>query len=235
MSSWAWDLLQSVERAPDPQALFGVIDTAAKSLGFEHCAIGMRLAVPVSRPRMLMMSSQPKAWQSRYAAAGYLTSDPTVRNGALSESPQIWSNELFRDAPDLWHEAQSAGLRHGWAQSSLDAVGLGSMLTVSRSAEPITATEIQDKRLRIQQLGHMAHVAFQQRLTAREVHAIDLTDREKDVLRWAADGATSSQTAKALRVKADTVNFHVKNATAKLGTSGKTATVARALLMRLLD
>jgi LuxR family transcriptional regulator len=235
VSNWAWDLLHSVERASDPSALFDVIDSAAKSLGFEHCAIGMRLAAPVSRPRTFMMSSQPHAWQSRYVAAGYLKSDPTVRNGSLSEAPQIWSDELFRETQDLWHEAQGAGLRHGWAQSSLDAVGLGSMITLSRSADPITAAEVKDKLLRIQQLGHMAHLAFQQRLIGREAQMIDLTDREKDVLRWAADGATSAETAKALRVKADTVNFHVKNATAKLGTSGKTATVARALLMRLLD
>jgi LuxR family transcriptional regulator len=109
------------------------------------------------------------------------------------------------------------------------------MITVSRSSEAITASEIKDKLLRIQQLGHMAHLAFQQRLGIRSEQIVELTDREKDVLRWAADGATSSQTATALRVKADTVNFHIKNATAKLGTSGKTATVARALLMRLLD
>lgn len=235
MSSWAWDLLHSVERAPDTPALFSVIDAAARSLGFEHCAIGMRLAAPVSQPKTLMVSSQPPAWQERYVAAGYLQQDPTVRKGAMSEEPQIWSDALFRDAPALWHEAQAAGLRHGWAQSSLDAVGLGSMLTVSRSAEPITAAEIQNKRVRIQQLGHMAHLAIQQRLAGRLDHVVELTDREKDVLRWAADGATSARTAQALRVKTDTVNFHVKNATAKLGTSGKTATVARALLLHLLD
>ncbi|KQP12069.1 hypothetical protein ASF45_32200 [Pseudorhodoferax sp. Leaf265] len=235
VSSWAWDLVQSVERATDTQALFDVIDASAKTLGFEHCAVGMRLAAPVSRPRTFMMSSQPRAWRTRYVSAGYLGSDPTVRNGALSEAPQIWSDEVFRDAPELWSEAQSAGLRHGWAQSSLDAVGLGTMITVSRSSEPITASEIKEKLLRIQQLGHMAHLAFQQRLGSRSEQIVELTGREKDVLRWAADGATSAQTAAALRVKADTVNFHVKNATAKLGTSGKTATVARALLMRLLD
>lgn len=235
VSSWAWDLLRSVECAPDPQALFGVVDAAAKSLGFDHCAVGVRLAVPVSRPRTFLMSSQPQDWQARYAAAGYLSMDPTVRNGSVSEAPQIWGDELFSEAPSLWSEAQSAGLRHGWAQSSLDAVGLGSMITVSRSSEAITAAEIQDKQWKIQQLGHMAHLAFQQRLAGPYTQDVDLTDREKDVLRWAADGATSSKTAQALRVKADTVNFHVKNATAKLGTSGKTATVARALLMRLLD
>lgn len=235
MDTWARELSRAIEHAADPQALFGVIDAASRSLGFEHSAVGTRLATPVSQPRTLIMSSQPRAWQARYASAGYLELDPTVRHGALSESPQIWTDRLFREVPALWDEAKSAGLRHGWAQSSLDAVGLGSMISLSRSSEPITAAEFASKRLRIEQLCHVAHLGLRHRLCPRVDSATRLTERERDVLRWAADGATSSQTASALRVSADTVNFHVKNATLKLGTAGKTATVVRALLLHLLD
>lgn len=62
-----------------------------------------------------------------------------------------------------------------------------------------------------------------------------LTAREIEVLRWLAHGKTSRDTAAILGISADTVNFHVKNATAKLGAANKTAAAVRAVVLGLLD
>ncbi|MBU6488988.1 MAG: LuxR family transcriptional regulator, partial [Burkholderiales bacterium] len=62
-----------------------------------------------------------------------------------------------------------------------------------------------------------------------------LTDREVEVLKWAADGKTSGEISKILVISVDTVNFHVKNAVTKLKTTNKTAAVVRAAMLGLLQ
>ncbi len=62
-----------------------------------------------------------------------------------------------------------------------------------------------------------------------------LTGREIEVLRWSASGKTSSEISEILVISVNTVNFHVKNAILKLKTANKTAAVARATMLGLLN
>ena len=62
-----------------------------------------------------------------------------------------------------------------------------------------------------------------------------LTNREIEVLKWTAYGKTSREVSEILIISVNTVNFHVKNAMAKLQTVNKTATVARASVLGLLN
>ena len=55
------------------------------------------------------------------------------------------------------------------------------------------------------------------------------------MLKWTADGKTSSDIAQILAISVDTVNFHVRNATAKLGAANKTAAVVRAAMLGWLN
>lgn len=58
-----------------------------------------------------------------------------------------------------------------------------------------------------------------------------LSRREIDVLKQLADGLTSKETSNALNISPHTVNFHVRNAIAKLGARNTTSAVARAMKM----
>lgn len=62
-----------------------------------------------------------------------------------------------------------------------------------------------------------------------------LTDREIEVLKWSSYGKTSREVSEILIISVNTVNFHVKNAMMKLETANKTATVARASMLGLLN
>lgn len=235
-ATWVADLCERLVQASGTQAKFAIIGMAARELGFEHCAFGLRKALPFSAPKTIFLNDQPAAWQARYAEAGYLDVDPTVRRGAVDATPQLWNDALFRSAPQLWHEAQSAGLKHGWAQSSLDAAGVGSMLTLSRSAEPVSPAELRHKEPQMRDLVSVAHLVLgQPASTERNVRRADLSAREREVLCRAADGMTAEQIAQRLAISVDTVSFHFKKATSRLGTAGRTAAVARAQLLRLLD
>jgi len=62
-----------------------------------------------------------------------------------------------------------------------------------------------------------------------------LTNREIEILKWSSYGKTSREVSEILRISTNTVNFHIKNAMSKLQTANKTATVARASNLGLLN
>ena len=235
MKNWQEDLLRIVAVASGEQRIFDEIIAAVRGLGFEYCGYGIRFPFPLSHPTVHTLFEYPRAWADRYHAANYVSTDPTVLHGRRSRTPLIWSDELFASTPQLWSEAQSHGLRVGWAQSSLDANGVVGMLTLARSGEQLSASELEAKEPRMRWLVTVAHLALTQALTPTLAQDLHLTSRELEVLKWTADGKTSGEIAQILAISSDTVNFHVSNATAKLGTANKTAAVVRAVMLGLLN
>jgi LuxR family transcriptional regulator len=110
------------------------------------------------------------------------------------------------------------------------------MLTLSRSHEPLTASEIVAQEKKMKWLVHVVHMALSRLLSAKrpERAAIKLTAREVEILKWTADGKSSQDIADILLVSKNTIDFHVKNAVAKLQTANKTAAVVRAAVLGLL-
>jgi LuxR family transcriptional regulator, quorum-sensing system regulator BjaR1 len=68
-----------------------------------------------------------------------------------------------------------------------------------------------------------------------EQQAHPLTDREKEVLKWAGMGKTSDDTAAILNVSSKTVEAHIKSAMVKLGATNKTQATVQAVYRGLID
>jgi LuxR family quorum sensing-dependent transcriptional regulator len=68
-----------------------------------------------------------------------------------------------------------------------------------------------------------------------ELQVPPLTDREKEVLKWAGMGKTSDETATILNVSSKTVEAHIKTATIKLGAANKTQATVQAVYRGLID
>ena len=232
-TGWRDDCLASMAQAPDAATLHAIVADAARALGFDYCAYGLRMPLPLSSPRTVMLNNYPSAWQARYADEGYLAVDPTVAHGAGSLLPVLWSEALFAPARPLWEDARAHHLRVGWAQASRTADGAAGMLTLARSHDAILENELRHSEGSMSWLAHATHEAMA-RLHRPVTAAVTLTAREAEVLRWMADGKTSSEAARILGLSERTVNFHVANAMAKLGAANKTAGVVKAALLGLL-
>jgi LuxR family transcriptional regulator len=237
MKSWQEDLLGITDSAQSEHAVFSKIHVAAQALGFEHCAYGLRAPYPLANPQTFILNNYPVPWQQRYGSQNYLEIDPTVSHGRRTHAPLVWSNKVFRSTRQLWDEAQSFGLRVGWSQSNFDAVGVGGMLTLSRSGEALSDTELADKEFKMHWLVNVSHLALSRILVPRltQQSTTVLTAREIEILRWSADGKTSSEVSDILAVSENTVNFHVKNAISKLQAPNKTSAVVRAAMLGLLN
>lgn len=236
MPSEYTEILMNLNGTATPDEIFTVLRTEALKLGFEYCTYGFRSPVPFTNPRTIMISDYPKAWCDRYNSAGYVNIDPTVLHAQMSQVPIVWSDSLFENTQDLWEEANAHGLVVGWAQSTLDRAGGGGMLTLARSAEPLSATELEAKELSMRRLANVAHTALGHVFRARALGDTPekLSAREIEVLRWHADGKTASEIGEILHISMETVKFHTKNAVTKLGAANKTAAVARAAALGFL-
>lgn len=236
MNTFEENLLVALDRAPTEREAFDELYFAARKLGFDHVAYGLRLAIPVSNPKVITMNSYAENWQKRYAANGYMFIDPTVKHAHQSSNPVIWTDRLFAATPDFWEDAQSHGLRVGWAQSSFDGFGVGGMLTISRSNEKLTAVELEAKERQLRWLVQAAHIALSRLMQKKHVLQLDegLTPREVEVLKWTADGKTSMEIGDIMNTSMHTVNFHLRNAVKKLKAENKTAAVVQALMRGLL-
>ena len=67
-----------------------------------------------------------------------------------------------------------------------------------------------------------------------EFPAAELTERELQVLALLAEGASNKSIARALAITPHTAKFHVASIVAKLGATGRTEAVAKAMRMGLL-
>lgn len=67
-----------------------------------------------------------------------------------------------------------------------------------------------------------------------EALSVELTERESQVLALLADGASNKVIARALGITPHTAKFHVASIIAKLGATGRTDAVAKAMRMGIL-
>lgn len=236
MTNWQEDLLDVLDQAQSEHEVFRRIEAAARSLGFDYCAYGLRVPLPLSNPRTILLNNYPVEWQERYAQQGYVQIDPTVQHGCRKNTPLVWTDEVFAQAQGFWEDARSFGLRFGWAKACIDGGGVRGMLTLARSGEALTAQEVDHNEMKMRWLAHMAHVVLSRIFTTRQAEQMqpNLTAREIEVLKWTADGKTSADISSLLEVSENTVNFHVKNAVFKLQTTNKTAATVRAAMLGLL-
>lgn len=233
MTPWQEDLLNVLLiPAAAPEAIFARIEQAALRLDFDHVAFGFQAPYPITNPNVTLLNNYPTAWQQRYAQAGYLFTDPTVAHGRQNQTPILWNDHAFAANRALWADAQDHGITTGWAQSSLERSGAGSLLTLCRCTEPLTASELRAKETSMRWLVQVAHVSLSRAILAQgNPNYTALTTREREVLQWSADGKSAQDIADILNVSKSAVDFHLKNVVHKLQTPNKTAAVARAALM----
>jgi LuxR family transcriptional regulator len=234
--NWQEDLLSiAFNSAGSEHETFKRIERTAIALGFEYVAYGFQAPYPFSQQKITLLNNYPKSWQARYTQEKYLQIDPLVSYARQSQAPIIWSDQFFANAQNFWEDAKGHGLKVGWSQSTFDRYGSGGLVTLSRSGEPLSIRELEEKKLKMQWFVHAAHLALSRFFQINPVaQGENLSVRELEVLKWSADGKSAQDIADILNLSDNTVNFHIKNAINKLQAPNKTAAVARAVLGNLL-
>ncbi|WP_084777090.1 autoinducer binding domain-containing protein [Massilia sp. WF1] len=214
---------------------FGYLLKRCRDLGFDYCATGIQLPLPVSAPKTVLENNYSAAWQAEYARSNYLANDPTIPYALITCGPVLWSHTYSRARP-FWEDAAGHGVEHGVSIAMRHHSGALGMLSLARGHDKVCHREFAQFSLEVIRLGEMFAVTkFAQtveRLLPESI--VVLTAREKEVLKWTADGKTSEEAAGILNKSVNTVNFHIKQTLTKLNAVNKTQAVVKALILKLL-
>jgi LuxR family quorum-sensing system transcriptional regulator CciR len=95
----------------------------------------------------------------------------------------------------------------------------------------------------LQHISHLNALAWQFHIAFAEIAPplgranakVELSARERDCLRWTAEGKSSWDIGMILKISENTVNFHLKNAMRKFGTTSRTVAVVQAIRLNLIE
>lgn len=236
MKEWRETLIEAVSGCSTEHELFNKLHTITSNLGFEFCSYGLKVPLPSSTSQYVLISNYPASWEEKYVSENYFSQDPTVAHGLTRSIPLHWSAAQQQQHLTFWEEARHYQLNHGWCLSSQRGPNAIGLLSVSRSGEYISTTElehIENKLIWLTQLAHESMTRFFSEKCLPEIHR-PLTAREKETLRWTALGKTYVEISMILSIDTRTVKFHLVNAMRKLQASNKAEAAVKASLLGLL-
>lgn len=225
--------------------------------GFSGFALG-DLTSPVNESLPFLTSYDPK-WWNIYFAEKFFYQDPTLALGKHTNFPFTWggmtpAKSTGKSKPGsvrVMEAVREFGATEGLAipahhRDLLGGVDYGlcglfweddipSFLASVKSNQTqlhMTVLYAFDRFLMLHARLHPdAARAFRQRAA---MPMVNLTDRELEVLKWAAVGKTADDTAEILNCGRRTVETHIINATRKLGALTKTQATVLALSSGLI-
>lgn len=182
-----------------------------------------------------LATSYPESWMKYYQEHGYMAIDPVVQRCMTSNKPFYWSDlvadpRLPEPSRRLMREAEEAGLRDGIA---IPLRGLpGEIVGVGFARDHQSGEHDYGMLSKLYLLSVYFHETFRSMLQPAVNKKI--TDREREVLSWAAEGKTDDEISMILDISANTVRFHWKNIFKKLDANGRIYAVAKAIRLQLI-
>jgi DNA-binding CsgD family transcriptional regulator len=162
------------------------------------------------------------------------------RDKSKSERKNVTQTDLRKFVRSLpLNEPKQIDSQHHdqrWAYVSRDTTNgtLGQLTLCQRIDSRVTCKLSENKTIEF--FTSFAHEQLAKLLVPSYVPEVllKLTPREKEVLRWVAEGKTSSETGEILSVSVHTISFHLKNVMAKLNVTNKTQAAVKASVLGLL-
>ncbi|GAB4355942.1 MAG: transcriptional regulator LasR [Oricola sp.] len=224
---------------PDfPPALLETLKSARDATGSNYVSFWAEIANSefVSR---IILSTYPAAWLRRYSEQDYACIDPIIRKG-MSSANAIIFDHVHPEDPGL------AGFGADALEHEIGACTVGIPVHIGRDFRSVTSfatdmdisgdtDESSAVMTRFREQAHIVAAAVTERYLHVNQPRFNLTDREIEVLYWGSCGKTDQQIADLMGLSRWTVVAHVQSAKAKLGVNNKTAAIARALQLNLLD
>ena len=237
------DFIERSNAAKSPEDIFDLFGQAVSQFGYNRVAFG---AVTPAAQEMLALGNlkpaialnYPEDWVKRYFEMRYQEIDPVVLLSSSRSAPMVWSSLLIGDdlspkQKKIFTESREAGLNNG---VSIPVHGpLGESYVVSLATD--TAEHHNGEALgTLQVLAIQFQLAYSQIARGQpETQAkFHLTERERECLAWTARGKSAWAISMILGVSEHTVNFHMKSAMKKMGTTNRVSAVVSAIQSGLI-
>ena len=252
------EALDVVEGCHTVETLRSALQRIIGDYGFASYAF-VEISDPGAETPLLIATSDPR-WNDAYRSNGFLHVDPVLPVVRRTNRPFTWADVVL---PRRLGKRKSGALRtmeaardHGLVEGlvvpfhTVDRIGRmhsASCVLFWKDRPALFAriprrTRSELHVILIYWAGRALDLAARAGSRRFEASAPDdaaepvaLSDRERATLAWAARGKTMAETAAILSISAGTVETHLRNAMAKLGTANKTQAAVRALKLGLID
>lgn len=252
-------MIASVETARSIDELRLTLQSIIEDMGFASYSF-----LDISHPGLdapLLVSTNDPNWNDDYRSNGFVHVDPILSAARRVNTPFDWSSidlpeRKGRRVPAA-HQTMQAAADHGYREGLVvpfhyaDRIGryYSSVCTF------FWKDDVAQFGASVEHYKHTLHVVLlywaqrvvdmweeEQRRRSRWLDSegkpltvVQLTDRERDVLSWAARGKKNSEVADILSISEDTVMRHTQNAMRKLGATNKTHASVLAFNFGLID
>jgi len=214
------------------ESLVDLYRTAIRNFGFSYFIL---TGLPTHGQRfesLVLQRFWPEDWMSHYVSRDYIKRDPVAIASVVHCRPFTWREAWTRasatgSAGDLvMMEAADAGLK--------DGVCVPIPVRNARSGCISLASEVPITEKDALQPVNVLSLTFASRLQLlvdhkRRPKGLTLSEREREVLTWVAEGKTAWEISQIIGISESTVNKHIAGAIRKTGSVTRTQAVARAL------
>ncbi|MEL6794477.1 MAG: LuxR family transcriptional regulator [Pseudomonadota bacterium] len=188
-----------------------------------------------------LITNYPDEWTKRYTRKLYRHYDPVALTTRRSRMPFFWDRGAFlrgfrKEQRSVFYEARAFEIGAGYSipiAGPRGDIGVFSLVG-ARSGDVDDA--IGEAGGSIYLKAVQVHDRMLDLTGARREPDTDhaLSPREIECLRWTADGKTSDQIAEIVSISAATVNYHLKNAIAKLDAANRHHAAIKAIRMGMI-
>lgn len=227
--------IENTNRAKTTDEVFSLFESALKELGYDRICYSLltdhpSLGLPAGHG---VMRNYSEDWMKHYTENEYINIDPVPQYSFSSNRPFTWNwlintVEMAPNQKQVMHEAREAKL--------LDGVGIplyginGEIAGVGLASSSGKTGVDKDMLCKIRALAFQFHLSYTEKDEVDgDLIDIHLTQREQEILLWAAEGKSDPSIAEIIGVSYPTVRYHMNNIFRKLNANERTFAVVKAI------
>lgn len=215
--------------------LMQAIEQEARSLGYEYYALYIRHPIPFTRPKTFYYCNFPQNWIDFYFSQAFYSVDPVLHLCHLPGKLWLWDDATAGDGQAVLAAARAYGIYHGVSHSVAAPNRSTGILSFATSNPAFKTTLTTELELKLQYLS-VLFLAVLTRLDDISMVSVklELSEREREILKWMAEGKTSAEISLILSISQHTVNFHQKNMQKRLNATNRTQIASYAAAIGLI-
>lgn len=237
-------LLVILEECRTAEAIVVELERVVHSYKFAYYGLLKQPRPGADLMAQMLAGKWPEKWLAHYVTKKYILIDPTIRYLARAQRPYRWRDTIaaFRADPhrrrmeQMMTDARSHGLLDGYIFPIHGRNGLLATLTLGGDVIDLSPTEIS-------LFNTVAAKAFWRILELRgEAEALEkglevdiqMTKREMEILNYLAEGLTSIEISKLLKISNHTVDWYMNGIQDKMKAKNRQNIVALAFRYGLI-